>query len=144
MVRFGHHVYIRNSWPELVQPGASDTFYNPSADALKALHAQRGLSLAQSNVFQQPRQVEEFYDLRVDPAQVHNTIGDIFSRQMVDKLRGVLDRWTSETGDTVQNVATETNIDYTTGTRKHDFKRGAPPGGEAGLRINAPGPVQEH
>jgi arylsulfatase A-like enzyme len=138
MVRFKDFVYIRNSWPELVQPGDSDTFYNPSADALKARHAQGRLDLAQANVFLQPRPPEEFYDLRADPAQVHNTVHDPFSRVAVEKLRGVLLRWTEETGDTPPKTTTETNIDYTTGARNHEFKRGTPPRGRGECAAHQP------
>jgi N-sulfoglucosamine sulfohydrolase len=143
MVRAGPFVYMRNAWPELPQPGASDTFYNPSADALKKLHVEGRLNAAQAGLFQLPRPREEFYDLRADPHQLTNLAGKPQSAAEMGKLRALLDRWTKETGDTVQSRPTPSNIDYATGKKVKADKRGIPAGAEAGaLKINAPGPVR--
>jgi hypothetical protein len=53
-----------------------------------------------------------------------------------------MDRWVAETGDTVSQQPTETNIDLATGAPKSEFKRGQPPGFDANaVQVNLPGPV---
>lgn len=143
MVRAGSMVYLRNAWPDLPQPGASDTFYNPSADALRKLHAAGRLTPAQAGLFQLPRPREELYDVSSDPHQLRNLAGSPAHQAALEQLRRLLDRWTAETGDTVQSRPTPSNIDYATGKKVKVDTRGIPPGAEAGaLRINAPGPVR--
>ena len=144
LVRQGNFVYLRNAWPLLPQPGASDTFYNPSADALKARHAQGRLTTLQANVFLQPRPAEEFFDLAADPGQEHNLAYAEPVPGALVKLRAVLTRWTEETGDTVPAKPTPTNVIYDTGAKTTEFWRGEPPGAAAhALRINRPGPVHD-
>jgi N-sulfoglucosamine sulfohydrolase len=145
MVRRGSHVYVRNAWPELRLPGASDTFYNPSADALKALHAQGRLTPAQAKIFM-PRPAEEFYDLSADPHQTVNLVRQAGSHEpTLQQLRAVLTRWQQETGDSVPANPTPPDIDYATGKRKTEFWRGTPPGADANaLKINHPGPIRAH
>jgi arylsulfatase len=143
MVRSGDWVYLRNAWPELPTPGASDTFYNASADALKARHAAGTLTKAQANVFQRPRPSEELYNVAADPHQVLNRIGDRSVADELAHLRATMDRWQRETGDSVPTNPTPANIVLETGRRLPDFKYGEPPGASTGaLRINAPGPVR--
>jgi arylsulfatase A-like enzyme len=102
MVRTGNYVYLRNAWPDLMLPGAADTFYNPSADALKAARARGTLTPLQANVFLQPRPSEEFFDLAADPLQETNLAGSPNPPPALAKLRAAMTRWTEETGDTVQ------------------------------------------
>jgi arylsulfatase len=142
MVRRGDFVYLRNAWPELPLPGASDTFYTPSADALKALRAAGRLTAAQQDVFLQPRPAEECYDLSHDPAQLKNLALAAEPPPEFAQLRDVLARWTKETGDTVPSNPTPSNIDLET-ARRLALRRGEPPGAAAhAARINAPGPVR--
>lgn len=144
MVRSGDFVYLRNAWPDLPLPGASDTFYNPSADALKELHAAGKLTEAQRNVFLAPRPSEEFYDLRTDPQQLKVNAPLPANHPVLGKLRAVLTRWERETGDTVQSKPTPTDIDYKTGKKTTEFWRGIPAGAEAhATQINHPGPVRD-
>jgi arylsulfatase len=144
MVRRGNSVYLRNAWPDLPQPGASDTFYNPSADALKAAYSRGQLTALQANIFLQPRPAEEFFDLATDPAQANNLVGSPTPPADLIKLRAVLTRWTNETGDTVPAKPTPTNVVYGTGAKTQEFWRGEPPGASAhALKINAPGPIRD-
>jgi len=143
LVRQGNFVYLRNAWPHLPQPGASDTFYNPSADALKARHAQGRLTGLQANIFQQPRSAEEFYDLSTDPGQERNLAHVVPAPAALVKLRTALNRWTEETGDTVPAKPTPTNVIYATGAKTTEFWRGDAPGSAThAARINRPGPVR--
>lgn len=142
MVRQGRYVYLRNAWPDLPLPGASDTFYNPSADALRRLAAEGRLNALQRDVFLAPRPAEELYDVGLDPAQAHNLALAAEPPPELAQLRAVLDRWTRETGDTVPTDPTPANIVLATGERL-PLRRGEPPGAAAGAaRINAPGPVR--
>lgn len=144
MVRFGDFVYLRNAWPDLPLPGASDTFYSPSADALKELHVAGKLTEAQRNVFLAPRPSEEFYDLRTDPQQLKVNAPLPANHPTLGKLRTVLTRWERETGDTVQSKPTPTDVDYQTGKKTTEFWRGIPAGAEAhAAQINHPGPVRD-
>ncbi|HTO04573.1 MAG TPA: sulfatase-like hydrolase/transferase, partial [Opitutus sp.] len=141
MVRQGNYVYLRNAWPELPLPGASDTFYTPSADVLKRLHAEEKLTAAQADVFLAPRPAEELYDVVLDPAQINNLALGTPPAELV-RLRAVLETWIRETGDTVPVKRTESNIVRATGERL-PLRRGEAPGVAAGAaRINAPGPVR--
>lgn len=143
MVRSGDWVYLRNAWPALPLPGASDTFYNPSADALKELRAAGRLTEAQANVFQQPRPAEELYHVVSDPHQIHNRAADASATHELAHLRSVMDRWQRETGDSVPTNPTPANIELATGRRLTEFEYGEPPGKATGaLKINAPGPVR--
>jgi arylsulfatase len=142
MVRAGDWVYLRNAWPELPQPGASDSFYNPSADALKALHAAGRLTEAQANIFLVPRPTEELYHVKTDPAQTRNLVHEPRAREELDQLRALLTRWQQETGDSVPENRTPANVDYETG-RKLELRRGDAPGSARGARhINHPGPIR--
>ncbi len=142
MVRWGSFVYMRNAWPELPLPGASDTYYTPSAEALKVLRESGALNALQADVFLAPRPAEEFYDLSRDPRQQHNLAKATEPLPELVQLRAALSRWTRETGDTVPSRPTTANIDLTTGKRS-GLSRGEPPGGATrAARINAPGPVK--
>ena len=145
MVRLGNYVYLRNAWPHLMLPGASDTFYNPSADALRAWRAQGRLTPLQANVFLQPRPHEEFFDLAADPGQETNLAGAPQPPAALAKLRAVLTRWTEETGDTVQTKPSPSDTILETGRKTGEFVRGEPPGASAhALGINRSGPIFDH
>ena len=143
MVRHGDYVYIRNAWPQLPQPGASDTFYNPSADALKALQAQNKLTPLQAIVMQPTAPAEEFYDLASDPGQQSNLALAASPPAALTELRTTLNRWTEETGDTVPVKPTPTNFVYETGIKTAEFWRGDAPGAATqAAKINRSGPVR--
>ncbi len=144
MVRHGEFVYVRNAWPQLPQPGAADTFYNTSADALKALHVQNKLTPLQSIVLQPNAPAEEFYDLAADPSQVRNLALETSPPAALAALRAILTRWTEETGDTVPVKPTPTNVIYETGMKTAEFWRGDAPGAASqAAKINRPGPVRD-
>lgn len=149
MVRHRNFVYVRNERPEWRLPGASDTFYNnPSAEALKALHAKGRLTPAQAGPFMKPRPAEELYDLDADPYQISNLASDPgrAASAALNHLRRVMTRWQEQTGDSVSSDPTLHNIIYETGERIPPLvhRLGIPPGAEANaLQINHPGPVRE-
>ncbi len=143
LVRHGDYAYLRNAWPEQLLPGASDTFYNPSAQALKEAWAAGQLSGLQANIFQQPRAAEELYDLARDPHQAQNVIDDPAHREALRVLRQALEQWTRDTGDTVPTRPTAADTDVATGRKFGPVQRGEPPGAAAGAAsLNARGPVR--
>jgi arylsulfatase len=142
MVREGNFVYMVNAWPALPLPGASETFYNPSADALKAARASGRLTPLQADVFRQPRPAEELYDLSIDPREENNLAVADARSPVLDKMRALMTRWIRETGDTVPTNPTRTNVVYATGEKIPGFHQGEPPGAAThAARINAPGPI---
>lgn len=144
LARSGPWAYLRNSWPELPLPGASDTFYNPSADALRAGLADGTLTPAQSLVFTLPHPTEALYNLETDPFQLNNLAHSPAFQKPLTVMRSLLDRWTRETGDTVPSVRTAPDIELETGKRiPPHVMRGEPPGAAAhALQINHPGPIR--
>jgi N-sulfoglucosamine sulfohydrolase len=142
LVRAGDWAYLRNAWPHLRLPGAVDTFYTPSGEALRAAHAAGTLTQEQANAFWQPRPAEELYDLSTDPTQARNRATDPGARATLEVLRQLLDRWTEETGDTVPTRPTVADTDMATGRKWGPAQHAEPPGAARGaLRIHAPGPV---
>ena len=55
--------------------------------------------------------MEELYDWQADPLQLHNLAGDPNHSGMLEKLRGRLDQWISETGDQGQKPETDSRYD---------------------------------
>ena len=142
LVRWGDYAYLRNAWPQLRLPGASDTFFTPSADALKAGQTAGVLTPAQADIFRQPRPAEQLYDLASDPDQADNLAERAEPHPVLPRMRALLEAWTRETGDTVPANPTPPDTDYVTGRKLGPVSRGEPPGAAAQAgRIHAPGPV---
>jgi len=142
LVRHGDHAYLRNAFPERWAPGASETFYNPSADALKTGHAAGTLTPLQTDIFQRIRPAEELYDLRTDPHQERNLVDHPGSASVLHFLRQAMDQWQAETGDSVPENPTPPDTDHATGRKFPAFQRGTPPGASTrALTINHPGPT---
>ena len=143
LVRHGDFAYLRNTWPERRLPGASDTFYTSSGDALRAGHADGKLTAVQVDPFLQPRPAEQLFDLARDPAQADNLAVRPAEHPMLPVMRSLLDRWTAETGDTVPKNPTPADTDLETGAKFGPARHAEPPGAAAAARtINAPGPVR--
>lgn len=143
LVREGDWAYLRNAWPDLRLPGAVDTFFTPSGEALRAAQAAGPLTPEQANAFWHPRPKEELYNLREDPTQACNLATVPEAQGRLSALRALLDQWTRETGDTVPTRPTRPDTDLVTGKKLGPARQGEPPGAAAGaLRINAPGPIR--
>jgi hypothetical protein len=57
------------------------------------------LTKAQKNTFIQPRAVEEFYDIRNDPFELHNLALSSDHAKQLKKFRLALAKWQKETTD---------------------------------------------
>ncbi|MBL9200993.1 MAG: sulfatase [Opitutaceae bacterium] len=141
LVRMGRDVYLRNAWPDLPLDGTRDS---PSANDLRLARAAGKLTPLQENIFIAPRPAEEFYDLAADPLQAHNIVGTVDPARL-NRMRALLDRWASETGDSIPSVSerTPSDTDYVTGKKPGGFKRGQAPGvSTRAAQINRSGPVR--
>ena len=94
--------YIRNFYPErpYTQPNHyKDTSY-PPLQVMKQLKAEGRLTPEQSFFMADTRPEEELFDLDADRFEVRNLAGVPENRATLDNLRGRLEKWIEETGDT--------------------------------------------
>lgn len=102
-VRDKRFKYIRNFQPErpYYQSFRYIEFeeYNPLNTLMKQLHAAGRLNAEQDRMFAVHRPPEELYDLNADPFEFQNLAAVPEQRLTLERLRGVLDRWNTETGD---------------------------------------------
>ena len=99
MVRNDRYLYIINSRPEFPQEGPLDAINSPTYIDLKTAQKNNTITKIQAEIFIQPRQAEELYDLINDPNQFNNLIS---SEKIEDEyllLKNILNNWITETGD---------------------------------------------
>ena len=99
MVRNDRYLYIVNSRPEFPQEGPLDAINSPTYIDLKTAQKNNTITKVQAEIFIQPRQAEELYDLINDPYQFNNLIS---SEKIEDEyllLKSILNNWITETGD---------------------------------------------
>ena len=99
MVRNDRYLYIVNSRPEFPQEGPLDAINSPTYIDLKTAQKNNTITKIQAEIFIQPRQAEELYDLSNDPYQFNNLIS---SEKIEDEyllLKNILNNWITETGD---------------------------------------------
>ena len=99
-VRMGKWKYIRNSYPNrpYLQPcNYKDT--KPFMPILRQLYATGQLDEIQSLHLQATRPKEELYFLPSDPWEINNLASDPTKRQILAKMRMILDQWESDTQD---------------------------------------------
>jgi len=92
--------YIRNFHPEL--PYSQVNAYNeqnPTMRVWRQLHEQGKLTGAPEAFFAPTKPPEELYDTATDPEEIRNLAGDPKYRTVLERLRGVLDRWIKDTKD---------------------------------------------
>ena len=141
MVRYGDWLYIRNAWPERQNLCVESDPTYPSGKELWDAHAKGLLKPHQTDIFQKPRPAEELYNVANDTDQLHNMATEPAHRDMLIKLRGILDRWSKETGDTIPDDPTpdRKNAD---GKRNSTSEHRTMPGTETNAaHINHPGPI---
>jgi arylsulfatase len=143
-VREGDWLYIRNAFPELQSLCAESGPVFPAGKELWTAHNAGKLNADQHDVFLKPRPNEELFHVRDDPHQLHNLAADPQHAETLVRLRGVLDRWVDETGDSIQKRATPGVA--LAGARQHlqpEFQRGDMPGADRNaVDVNARGPVR--
>ena len=91
--------YIRNF--RLDVPYSKNIAYSdlmPSMQEWRRLNAEGKLK-GSAKLFFEPRQPEELYDLKADPHEINNLAKDPEYKDVLEKMRNVLDQWMKETGD---------------------------------------------
>ena len=100
-VRSRRYKYIRNYNPE---NGYYECYYvqqhRPMWPVINRLHDQGKLTKAQQLIVTWPKPNEELYDLQNDPHEINNLANSSEYRDVLKKLRSLLDGWIEETGDT--------------------------------------------
>ena len=101
MVRSDKYLYVINNRPELTNCGPLDSNRSPSHKSLLDLKAKCKISKYQNDIFLAPRSIEELFDVEKDPHQLHNLASQPEYADVLSKMRGVINQWAEETGDTV-------------------------------------------
>jgi arylsulfatase A-like enzyme len=110
-VRDDRYRYVRHYYHE--QPYVLWLPYrnrHPAMRDLLAGHAAGTLTDVQAQWLADSRPVEELYDLRTDPHEVHNLATDPAYRDTLTRLRGALDDWRERTGDVAATREAETEL----------------------------------
>ena len=99
-VRDGQHLYIRNYLPQLswMQP----EWYSDQAEMRQHLRQwqREGRMNAAQKTYSAPRKaVEEFYDTKTDPLQLHNLADSPKHRDQMNRMRKALAAWQVRTRD---------------------------------------------
>ncbi len=101
--------YLRNLRPDLLPAGDEDDNASPigafgdvdnSPTKTEILRGRQEPAMAPfyRSAFA-PRPVEELFDVRTDPFELHNLAADPAHAETLKQLRGELDRWMTDTGD---------------------------------------------
>ena len=117
-VRTRSYKYIRNFLPErpYTQPNHyKDTSY-PSLQVMRQLDEAGELTVEQGLFMSKRRPEEEFYDLEVDPFELHNLAGSPEHQQPLSEMRGALEEWIEVTGDKGQVLEDPLPAEYETRT----------------------------
>lgn len=100
-VRDARYRYIRNFDPErpFLQLNRYKETQYPVITLMRILHEQGKLTPVQEVLLAPSRPPEELYDLETDPDEIHNLADSPQHRDVLNRLRGVLDRWIEESHD---------------------------------------------
>jgi arylsulfatase A-like enzyme len=128
-VRDDRYKYIRNFDPDKPYlpscfPYADET--NPNYNLMRQLCAEGKLNAAQMKFMARTKPVEELYDLQTDPYELNNLAGSPEHKQVLARLRSVLEKWIVDTGDQGRTpedpVAQKRNIDDLLNWMEKEFK----------------------
>jgi arylsulfatase A-like enzyme len=141
MVRTSDYLYIKNNRAQYANPGPADSNSGASYADLKTIRDQGKLNPAQADVFMAPRPFEEFYLVSNDEYQLLNRASPGHEHEGLNHLRSILERWATETDDTVPDNLTGDWYNKETGKPLEvSRERGEMPGGEKALITTAKGP----
>jgi arylsulfatase len=137
MLRCGDWLYIRNAHPDrLAMCEESNDSFPAGKELAQAREENKDLSPAQFDIFLQPRPREELYRVSKDPDQLHNLADDSSYADTLAQLRQILDRWTTETGDTVPTNPTPDRV------AKKVTRAELPGAAKNAASIRSPGPIR--
>jgi N-sulfoglucosamine sulfohydrolase len=143
MVRNKNFMYILNSRPNLSQLGPADAVSSPAYRELKELKTTGKLSAAQADIFMVPRPYEELYDYSKDPLQLLNVASVPEYAEALEELRGVLQKWMEETGDSIPACITKDwylRVPGYIGTPDKDVRGEMPGTARSAVQNNSKGP----
>jgi N-sulfoglucosamine sulfohydrolase len=97
-VRTSQYKYIRNYYPAIpyMQPNPYKEEFYPTWNLVKELHREGKLNPSQALFASQVKPIEELFDLRADPDEVHNLAADPSHRKALAELRGLVDGFVQE------------------------------------------------
>ena len=143
MVRTGEWLYIKNSIPEQRVLCLEDLRF-PAAQELWAAEEAGTLRARQRGLFRRPAPTEELYLVSSDPHQLENLAGDPANGDTLSRMRGLLDTWVEQTGDTLPSEPTPDREQRPGGKApvgKHRHKE-MPGDARGAQQIHHPGPVK--
>lgn len=142
-VRRGDFLYIWNAWPERHNvSGESAAYRFPAAKELWDWAEAGKLSEAQALLTKVPQPAEMLFDVTADPHQFHDLAKDPAHAETLAGMRALLDRWKSETADSVPGNPTPDRQGLHEGDDNKKIHRGVFPGADLGAAsVNHPGPV---
>lgn len=138
-VRHGDWLYIHNAFPHkpaLSVESASTTY--PAAIEFWEQHRAGTLLPWQKDVPLTPRPGVELYHTHADPHQFTNLAGQPEFAGLQEKLAGILNQWSEQTGDTVPANPTP---DRDKGDPQKGLRHEVPGAAKQAEQINHPGPV---
>jgi arylsulfatase A-like enzyme len=144
-VRFGDWLYVWNAWPErhnLSGESAWTTKFAAVGELWAAAEAGK-LKPEVALLTQKPQPAEMLFNVRDDPFQFKNVASVEAHGTVLKQARNLLERWQSETGDSVPANPTPDRGPIHDANARGDVKRGEFPGAKHhATKIHAPGPVK--
>jgi arylsulfatase len=143
MVRAGDYLYIRNNaWERLNV--ARETFEDSVGQELWTRKDTDELTPLQRMIFRKPQPKEELFRVSDDPYQGRNLAKDPEHHKQLEILRGLLETWTDQTGDTFPDPHRPDRQEYPgmTDVPDQDIDYEVPGESAGATEINNPGPIK--
>lgn len=142
MVRFGNWVYIRNGFPDRRAMAGESSKLFPAGKELWEKHEQGLTDKNQEDIFLVPRPAEELFNVAEDPMQFTNVATLASNQKTLTYLRGVLDTWITETGDSKPKNPTPDRDDIDGKKLPGEWRKGERAGAaNQASQINLSGPI---
>lgn len=145
MVRQGDYVYVRNFAPGSYSFQMVNYAVGSYAELLR-LKAEGKLMPEQAEEFSTDMPEEMLFNVATDPQQLENLAGNPERTGELKHLRGLLDAWQTQTGDSIPAVEEMTVNRHNPETFERLYEGGRPPTGTlpgqtaGAMQINSPGP----
>jgi hypothetical protein len=107
MVRSRDFMYIENNRNQFAQRGPLDAINSDSYASLLSQLESGEISEIQKEIFLSPRPQREFYDVEKDIFQRDNLIEEKSHQDEIKRLKSVLEKWKTQTGDSQPDEITK-------------------------------------